>query len=257
MILNNDFRNIKIKQPKVDLFIVDPPYGSIIPDRYDRLSENETLAFLYETIEWCSKCAKEGASLYMFGGVGKPENRPFFRFCGEFEKNTDWVGHNFLTWSKKRGYGTPYNWIFAREEILMMTYKAKRPIYFNVPYRDEERSEDWKKRLSKKDRPYQPKSTKLRYTNVIYDISEIFREKLVTAQKPESLIELLVKTSCPQDGFVVDPMCGCGITGKVAKRLGIKFLCIEKDEETFEIAKKNIVRTGEARHGEVRQGKAW
>ena len=240
MILNNDFEKVVIKQPKVDLFICDPPYGDIIREKYDKLSEKQTIEFLYKTVEWCSKWAKEGTTLYLFGAVEKKKNRPFFKFCGDFENHTDWVGHNFLTWAKKRGYGTPYNWIFAREEIMMMTYKADRPAYFEVPYRNEERSEEWKKRLSKKDRIYQPLSNKLRYTNVIFDISEIFRNKLVTAQKSEPLIELLINTSCPKNGFVVDPMCGSGVAGKIAKMLGIKFLCIEKDEKTFQIAKKNI-----------------
>lgn len=240
MIIHNDFTNITIERPKVDLFICDPPYGDIIKDKYDKLSEKETVKFLYQVVEWCSRWAKEGATLYLFGAVGKKKNRPFFRFCSEFENNTDWVGHNFITWAKKRGYGTQYNWIFAREEIMMMTYKTDRPVYFNVPYREKERSEEWKKRLSKKDRAYQPNSNKLRYTNVIFDISEIFREKLVTAQKPEGLIELLVNTSCPKNGFIVDPMCGSGVTGKVAKRLRIKFLCIEKDESVYQVAMKNI-----------------
>jgi len=43
-----------------------------------------------------------------------------------------------------------------------------------------------------------------------------------------------------QGGFVLDPFAGDGITGAVAKTLGRHFLCIDKDENKINSAKKRI-----------------
>jgi len=43
-----------------------------------------------------------------------------------------------------------------------------------------------------------------------------------------------------QGGFVLDPFAGDGITGAVAKTLGRHFLCIDKDENKVNVAKKRI-----------------
>jgi len=38
-------------------------------------------------------------------------------------------------------------------------------------------------------------------------------------QKPEKLLERIIKTSCPKDGVVLDPFCGCGTTVCTAHKL--------------------------------------
>ncbi len=46
-------------------------------------------------------------------------------------------------------------------------------------------------------------------------------------QKPEALLERIIKASCPKGGVVFDPYCGCGTTIAVAQRLGIKWVGID------------------------------
>lgn len=233
MMINNDFRNVKLDMP-VDLFIVDPPYGGIIKDEYDQIENLNK--FLIEMLNWMGEYSYSGTSAYVFGGTGKYKNRPFLQFALDLETKTKWRIHNWITWGKRRGYGTQKNWMYAREEILFLVYDAKQPKYFDVPYREEERSEEWKKRLSKL--KYKPKTDKMRYSNVIYDIKELFHNKLVTAEKPEKLYKLLIETSCPLNGYVVDPMCGSGTTGAVIEKYfsGYDYTLIENDKETYEIA---------------------
>lgn len=238
--LNFDFRDIQLGKP-VDLFVVDPPYGNIISDEYDKIDQNNLMKFLWGMLDWMSEYSYKGTSAYIFGGTGKYKDRPFIRLASCLEEYTKWRIVNWITWAKRKGYGTQRNWMYAREEILFLVYDDKYPKYFNVPYRDEERSEAWKKRLSKQTDKH-PKSNKLRYSNVIYDINELFRNKFVTAEKPETLYKLLIETSCPQDGYVVDPMCGSGTTGAVVKKHFPEMFCtcIEKDENVFDIAKKRM-----------------
>ena len=59
--------------------------------------------------------------------------------------------------------------------------------------------------------------------------------------KPLALMEYLCKlTATPTGGIVLDPFMGSGTTGIAAIRMGRRFIGIEKDEESFEIAKMRI-----------------
>ena len=59
-------------------------------------------------------------------------------------------------------------------------------------------------------------------------------------QKPEALLERIIKaTSYPND-IVLDPFCGSGTTCFVAKKLKRKYIGIEKDEKYFNISKRRL-----------------
>jgi DNA modification methylase len=59
--------------------------------------------------------------------------------------------------------------------------------------------------------------------------------------KSTKLMEYLITLVTPPNGTVLDPFMGSGSTGKAAKRLGFKFIGIEKNEEYFNISQKRIV----------------
>ena len=54
-------------------------------------------------------------------------------------------------------------------------------------------------------------------------------KKLHPTQKPESLLARVLLSSSRPDDLVLDPFCGTGTTGAVAKRLGRRFIGIERD----------------------------
>ena len=60
-------------------------------------------------------------------------------------------------------------------------------------------------------------------------------------QKPEILLERIIKCSTNVNDVVLDPFMGSGTTCAVAKRLNRQFIGIEKEEEYYNIAKD---RTG-------------
>lgn len=64
---------------------------------------------------------------------------------------------------------------------------------------------------------------------------------------PEKLVEPIVKAGCPNGGVVLDPFGGSGTAGKVARRLGRKFIIIDIKEEYCEMARENI-RSGTSRY---------
>lgn len=53
-------------------------------------------------------------------------------------------------------------------------------------------------------------------------------------QKPEGIVEPLVKNACPIGGVVLDPFAGSGTTGVVAARLGMRAILIESNASYFQ-----------------------
>jgi DNA modification methylase len=61
---------------------------------------------------------------------------------------------------------------------------------------------------------------------------------------PEDLVETPIKAGCPESGTVLDPFCGSGTTGVVAKKLNREFIGIELNPEYIKLAEKRIANTG-------------
>ena len=59
-------------------------------------------------------------------------------------------------------------------------------------------------------------------------------------QKPECLLERIIKASTTEGQLVLDPFMGSGTTGVVCKRLNRRFIGIEKERKYFKIAENRI-----------------
>ena len=62
----------------------------------------------------------------------------------------------------------------------------------------------------------------------------VSRDALNTVQKPERLIELLVRASSNPGDLVLDPFAGVGTCPAVCQRLGRRFIGIEQDDTFVE-----------------------
>jgi DNA modification methylase len=59
-------------------------------------------------------------------------------------------------------------------------------------------------------------------------INSMSKERIgFETQKPLKLLERIIESSCPEDGVVLDPFCGCGTTILAANKLGRKWLGID------------------------------
>lgn len=56
-------------------------------------------------------------------------------------------------------------------------------------------------------------------------------------QKPRALLERIIKASCPQDGIVLDPFCGCATTCISAEALGRDWIGIDISPKAAELVK--------------------
>ena len=74
-------------------------------------------------------------------------------------------------------------------------------------------------------------------------VKNIDGSKAHPTQKPEALLHRLILASSKPDDTVLDPFFGTGTTGVVAKRLGRKYVGIEKEERYFKVAQKRLKDT--------------
>jgi DNA modification methylase len=65
-------------------------------------------------------------------------------------------------------------------------------------------------------------------------------KKAHSTQKPEELLKRVILSSTNKNDIVLDPFFGTGTTGAVAKKLGRKYIGIEREQDYIEIAQKRI-----------------
>ena len=65
-------------------------------------------------------------------------------------------------------------------------------------------------------------------------------KKLHPTQKPEALLARVILSSSRPDDLVLDPFCGTGTTGAVAKRLGRRFIGFERENGYAQAAEERI-----------------
>jgi site-specific DNA-methyltransferase (adenine-specific) len=222
-----EIQNYLLSLDKFPLVISDPPYGNIVPDGWDKYSEEALCASLISWSNQVKELLVPGGSYYCYGGIGKPNDRPFFRFLSIVEKETGLQMRNMICWKKCRAYGKKDDYLFTREEIAWFV-NGEKPAIFNIPLLDTKRG------YAGYNKKYPAKSEFYRRTNVFTDINEIFKGKLHVAHKPEKLAEVFISTHTHEGMTILDPFAGSGSSAVAALNLKRKFVVIEKDPETFD-----------------------
>jgi len=92
---------------------------------------------------------------------------------------------------------------------------------------------------------YNPKGT---MPGNVWDImpEDTQNRKMHFAPYPEELCVIPIKSTCPQNGVVLDPFSGTGTTMKVAYELGRKSIGIDLSNEYIKLAKQRICQESES-----------
>jgi DNA modification methylase len=145
---------------------------------------------------------------------------------------------NEIVWSYRR-WPSPSRHYQRMHDILLFYAKGSAPATFNVEY--EENSPSYQKRFGGKTQMLDPETRTRKITldtdskglpqRDVWDISIIAgsaKERLgYPTQKPEALLERVIKTSSNEGDLVLDSFCGCGTTIAVAQRLERRWIGID------------------------------
>lgn len=214
------------------LVVADPPYGNIVSASWDRAATDDR-QFCEWMLDWTTRSAPlllPGAAFYVWGGIGRPRFRPFYRYLADVEERTPFELSAHITWKKRRAYGVQNNYLFTREELAYLVLgNAKKPHLFEIPLLAEKRG------YAGYNAKYPAKSEYLRRGMVWDDVTEIFRGKVHDTQKPTRLHEIPIEVHTAPGEWVLDPFAGSGTTALAARALGRRFVVVERDPAIFEV----------------------
>ncbi len=232
----------EIKDKSVNLIFADAPYniGKDFGNNKDQWESVEAY------IEWCKQWINECMR------VLKDDGTMYFMTATQHMPYLDvFVSENYnvlcrIVWTydssgvqSKKMFGSLY------EPILMINKGKKNVFTFN--YDDimvEAKTGAERKLIDYRKNPPQPYNIKKVPGNV-WDFSRV-RFKMDEyenhpTQKPEALLERIIRASSNEGDLVLDPFSGSFTTSAVARRLGRNAIGIDMNEEYFEIG---IRRTG-------------
>lgn len=210
------------------LIVCDPPYGNIVKEKWDKAeSEDKFTDWMLNWVSLWAPVLLPQAAMYLWGGVGKPGFRPFFRFLADIEKDGELSLANLITWKKKRAYGVQNNYLFCREECAYLCKgDQKHPRCFNIPLLEKLRG------YAGYNPDHPAKSEYLRRSNV-WDESEVFRDKWHVCQKADRVSEIPIEVHTQPGEIVIDLFAGSASTCVAARKLGRQFIAIENDPEEY------------------------
>ncbi|MCP4410581.1 MAG: adenine-specific DNA-methyltransferase [Gammaproteobacteria bacterium] len=219
-----------LKDASVSLIFADPPYN--IGKDFDGLIENwkedDFLNWSYTWIGECYRLLKPNGTFYLMNST---ENMPYLDiWCRKkfFVKSRIIWAYDSSGVQAKQYYGSLY------EPILMLT-KSKRDYTFNFKeIMVEARTGAKRQLIDYRKTPPQPYNTQKVPGNV-WEFSRV-RFKMHEyenhpTQKPEALLERIIKASSNPDDIVLDPFSGSFTTSAVAKRLNRNSIGIEINKE--------------------------
>ena len=236
----------QIDDESLDLIICDGPYG-VTTNKWDKIGDIQ--AFNLELIEIFASKMKEGAALYLFG---KPNCIDFIDYRPYLNLRSKIVWYQPSRLAQGRiSYTNNY-------DIICYFIKGNRPKTFNLDEIRVAQLVELEHRLRCERVPSvtNGKFGKTKFNDkgknpgdVWGDIKQltykskelVSREALNTIQKPESLIERLVKASSVEGDVVLDPFAGVGTCPVVCQRLGRRFIGIEQDETFVEAANDRLM----------------
>lgn len=244
----------QIDDGSIDLIVCDGPYG-VTTNKWDRISNIQE--FNLRLISIFASKLKDGGTLYLFGKshcIDFIDYRPFLNLRSKIV----WYQPSRLS-QGRISYTNNY-------DIICYFIKGKRPKTFDLDAIRVPQLVELEHRLRCERVPSvtNGKYGKTKFNDkgknpgdvwgdikqLTYKSKEVVsREALNTIQKPEKLIERLVKASSAESDLVLDPFAGVGTCPVVCRRLERHFIGIERELEFVEAANRRLA--------EVEHDLAW
>ena len=232
----------------VDMVFIDPPYFLQLPGRrlvrWGARSEVETPErewdrfesfaqydeFIGGVLEEVRRVMKPSATIWVIGTYHN-----IYRIGTLMQDIGFWMLNN-VTWFKSNPMP---NWLNVRmtnaTETLIWAVRDRgaRDYVYNAPAAKEYSREDFGAKIAANvwRIPLCIGHERLKGDN---------GKRLHPTQKPERLLERVIRLSTRRGQVVLDPMAGTGTAGVVARRLGRQFILIERDEMYAQAASRRL-----------------
>lgn len=226
----------------VDLLFLDPPYNLKKTFRSTAFSSMPLRQYAEWMEGWFApmmRLLKPTASIYICG-----DWRSSWAIQTVAEKYC--IIRNRITWEREKGRGAKTNWKNVSEDIWFCTMsdkftfnldavKLKRKVI--APYTHNGKPKDWNKTTEGNFRLTHPSNMWTDLTVPFWSMPENTEHP---TQKPEKLLAKIILASTNKEDVVFDPFLGSGTTSVVAKKLGRRYLGIERDEKFACLAEKRL-----------------
>jgi DNA modification methylase len=203
----------------VDLIIADPPYGIDFNSNYRKHSVlkgvegilndgKDNTEFLAEVLSEINRVLKPNSHVYWFTRWDRVHlQQPILERHFKVKNAIVWMKNNWSMGDLTGAYAGQY-------ETILFAQKGRRKL--------------------------NEVNGRKRHTDIL-QFDRISPQKLRHShEKPEDLIEFLIRKSSTEDDVILDPFCGSGTTAVCAKRLGRNFVTMELDAEYVAIARARV-----------------
>jgi len=228
----------------VDLLFLDPPYNlpkSFHRQKYRRLTVQQYGEWMDSWLRPLLRLLKPSSSIYCCS-----DWRTSIPVAQVLEKY--FRIQNRITWEREKGRGAKRNWKNCSEDIWFCTMTER--FVFNLgavkirrkvlaPYVDPEteRPKDWHASQGGKYRTTHPSNL---WTDLTVPFWSMPENTDHPTQKPEKLLARVLLASSEKGGVILDPFLGSGTTSVVAKKLGRRYIGIEREKEYCLLAEKRL-----------------
>lgn len=243
----------KLDDGCVDLIFADPPYWMRVEgvlqrvegtdfdgcmdewDQFESLRDYE--AFTKEWLSECYRVLKPDGSIWVIGGM------QCIYTIGAIMQDIGFWLINDIVWHKKNPTpnfkGTRLN--NSHETLIWATKSKKSKFTFHYKTAKElNRDNVDDEAFTGGTRKQMGSVWKIAVCSGNERLKDDNGEKLHTTQKPEELLYRIIAISSNVGDMVMDPFGGTMTTGAIAKRLGRKYLMIEREKRYYEYGKKRI-----------------
>jgi len=235
----------EIPDESIDLVFVDPPYniGKKFSNFHDKWpSDAEYATWSYQWIDECIRILKSTGTLYLMTST---QAMPYF----DLYVRDKLAILSRIVWSydssgvqAKKYYGSMYepilhcvknanSYCFNTDDILVEAKTgAKRKL---IDYRGE---------IPKPYNTQKVPGNVWEFPRVRYRMDEYEEHP---SQKPETLLDRIIRASSNEGDIVLDPFAGTFTTAAVAKTLGRKSISIEEQDEYLKIGLRRVLGMNE------------
>jgi DNA modification methylase len=235
---------LEMESNSVDLIVCDGPYGVTSYD-WDKIPDIQT--FNLNLIKLFSRVLKPGGALYLFGKedcIDFIDYRPYLTLNRKIiwyqpsrlaQGRLNYTNNYDLIAYFSKGKAKTFNLDEIRVPQLVELEHRRRcenvPSVVNGAYGKTKFNEDGKN----------PGDVWGDIKQLTYKSKELIsRELLNTIQKPEKLIDRIIKASSNEGDVVLDPFSGVGTTYSVCKKLNRNFIGFEIEQQFVELTENRI-----------------